>query len=74
MEDRVDGDAEAGIAVVAVMPMLVFGCAIRTAVRANRLAVPSDVFEVDDAIFFGRKLLVDLDDVHGYPLLGRLKE
>jgi hypothetical protein len=35
--------------------------------------MPADIFDVGDAIFFGGKLRVDLNDVHGYPLLGQLK-
>ncbi len=73
VEDRVHGDTEAGVAVVAVMAVFVGRRAGRSAVRAHRNPMPADGFNMADAIFFSGKFGVDLNDVHGYPLLGHLK-
>jgi hypothetical protein len=35
--------------------------------------VPEDGFNVGNTIFFGGEFGVDLNDVHGYPLLGQPK-
>jgi hypothetical protein len=35
--------------------------------------MPANGFNMADAIFFGGKFLVNLYDVHGYPLLGHFK-
>jgi hypothetical protein len=35
--------------------------------------MPAYFLKVQDAIFFGGELFVDLDDVHGYLLLGHKK-
>lgn len=72
MEDCVNCDAEGRIATIAMMPGLARhrGCTSGFAVRTNRLPVPSDAFNMGDAISFGGELFVDGDYVHGYPLLG----
>ena len=71
MKDRVNRDAESGIATVAVMPMLAGyrGYAVRFAVRAYRSTVPANALQMSNAIGFGREQLVNLYDVHGYLLL-----
>jgi hypothetical protein len=73
MEDRVYRDAKTSVAVIAVMPMFIRRNTVGAAVRADRFALPTDVLDMANAISFGREFLVNLDDVHGYPLLGRYK-
>lgn len=73
MENRIYRDAKTSIAIVAMMPMFISRNAVSSAVWADRFAMPADVFNVGDAIFFGWKLTVDLNDVHDYPLLVHLK-
>jgi hypothetical protein len=73
MKDGVYGDTETGVAVIAMMAVLIGRNAVGTAVRTDRFALPANRFNVADAIFFGGEPLVNLDDVHGYLLLGRLQ-
>ncbi len=73
VKDRAYGHAKGRIAVVAMMTL--FGGnrrgTIRTAIGADwRITLPADVFEVPNAIRFGRKKLVNPGDVHNpYPML-----
>ena len=69
VEDRADRHAERGLAVVTAVPVLHSGGIVRFAVGADRLVVPSCLFEVGDAVFLGGKLLEYLGDVHGWFLL-----
>jgi hypothetical protein len=76
MENRAYGDAESGIAGIAVMAALGrhrtgFVC---VAVWANRSAIPADALNVGYAIGFGGKQLVNFDNVHGYPFAKTPKE
>src|SRR5450759_2395121 len=71
VEDRVDGSTKCRVAGVAVMPPLARHrcCAVGRAIRATRLRAPAHSFDVGYTIGFGRELLVDRADVHGYLLL-----
>lgn len=73
VEDRLNSDAESGIAVVTMVALLFWsrGGILRLAIGASRLASPPDFLKVSNAICFGREKFVDSDDVHGrYLLLG----
>jgi hypothetical protein len=71
MEDRIDGDAESGIAAVAVMPEFLrhWSNAVGFAIRTDWFSLPANPFNMSYAISFGRELPINRDDVHGYPLL-----
>ena len=71
VEDGVYGNAERGIAGIAVVSGLFRHRrgAGRFAVRASRFAMPTDAFNMSDTISFGGPFLVNRADVHGYPLL-----
>ena len=66
MKNRLDGSGEAGFAVVAMMPLFLTHRrgSIRFAIRADWLAVPANLFNMGDAVGFGREDSIDLDYVH----------
>ena len=67
MEDRADRDAEAGLAVVAAMAVLVWGGIGRSAVGADRPIGPARGLQMGDAALLSGKPLENLYDVHGIP-------
>lgn len=71
VEDCLDGDAESGITVVAMVALFFWNGRgiLRLTVRTGRLAFPPDFFKVSNAIGLRGEHFVDFYYVHGFYLL-----
>ena len=64
MKYRADYNTERSLAVIAAMTVLIGSSIVRSAVGAYRLAVPSNLFKMTDAILLRGESLEDLYNVH----------
>jgi len=65
MKDCAHSNAERGSAIIAAVAMLVACGIVRTAIGADWIAAPADLFKISDAIYLRWKPFENLSDVQG---------